>query len=270
MKEFQWNSPYQQESYFQACQKAGFNCVKIEINGNYYFFYQDNGQFVGWEITPPGNGTTTQLSSDYVIYCLSNISSYELTDWEENNYYTYFIQKQQDESQTDCNGHSPFSTRFRRSLSQSLKYQLSHNIAETDSQIIEALDQFKEYPERRGLITYDLFNYYVWQLLEQGIVDIHVVTRPQPERHICGAAIVLKSPSQVNFRYYTSDRLSGNPGHFLHFSMIDVYINNGDYNIIDLSGISSPYEMDTTLKGITEFKLQTKGKVAQFKRMNNI
>jgi len=251
-----WQSPYQEETFFQDSKKVGGNCREVVIEGQKYFFYEFGEEFIAWEVPSYKPKIIHELPESHSIHCLSQVDTYDRVDWKTVAYATVFISK-------DRQGTENYSKRFQRGLVKARGERVQHSVAETNSQIAEVLEKFKDHPAQRGFYDYDLFREATIQHLSSGLAVIHAVYINDPEYCLLGGAVVLKSPTQVNLRFYTSDRTKHHAGHFLIDSIIRHHFENNLINIVDLSGINPPTE-DGKVDGINEFKLQISKRVAGF------
>lgn len=263
----EWNSPYQTEAYFDACQLIGFPCVKLLLNGTNYYFYQNGSNFVAWELPKTASEVVGELPANFNVYVLDEIGVYDDMDWNNRSKYSTVYSTRGDLLQKDGLGiPSSYKPRFKRSLKKSLESSLSHGIAETDNQVVQALNLFMEHPDRRDNMAFDFFQFVVWRWLLANVVDVHVVMDNSEKPQILGSAVTLKTSTQTNLRFYTSERVSNNPGHFLHHSLLSYYLEKTNLQLVDQSGITTPQEIDLGLRGITEFKLQTTNKTVRFEK----
>jgi hypothetical protein len=257
-----WHSPYQTKAYFEACQFAGVECEQITEGKNQYFFYKQGDQYIAWELCEDPI-ISTPIPNGYGYFKLNDKQLYEDIEWVNGSYST-LISTMDTFRVTNDGIPKSFSPRFIRSLKKSFNAGLQHSLAETDQQVLEALQLFQNYPDRIDGQSFDHFHSFVKSLLMMDAAEINVVYMELEETDVVGSAVVLKAPSQVNMRYYSALRIPSNPGHFLHHSVIAHYINKPEIQVVDQSGVSSPNETDPKLKDISEFKLQTSQDTVQF------
>lgn len=262
---FEWKSPYQNEAYFQACSLAGMDCSKLELNGRTYYFYKSGSSYVAWELPQLAVQIIDSFPSGYQGYLHTQVGTYDSMDWSNSfpSYSTLFSLPN-DVTQKDSDGLPvTYSKRFKRSLAKGITSGLVHGLAETDEQVNSAIQMFQEHEDRRDGLEVGFFHNSVWQWLLMNAADLHVIQHMN-HKALLGAAVVLKSNSQSNLRYYTSERSSINPGHFLHHNLLSYYLEKRGFKVVDQSGITSPLEPDLKLRGISEFKLQTSERVSRF------
>ena len=258
-----WNSPYQTEPYFQVHDSIGFRCKSIDIRGKKYYFYQHEGRMIAWELASFPSEYQSHLQISDTVHSLESVENYDQVNWDHSPSYTTVFSKPEDIALLDSEGIPiSYSKRFKRSLNKSLRRDLQFRLAETDRQVTEAVSLFNGYPDRRDHHPMSFFDFIVWRYLLAGVADACVIHEPDDSRRILATAIVLKSPDQVNLRYYTAERSSSNPGHFLQHALVMHYLTQG-YQVVDHSGISPPDNDE--FRGITNFKLQLTQRTAVFR-----
>lgn len=244
-----WNSPYQTSVYAEGLEAAG---VPVEVlntpDGNIYF---SDG---------PDAKTAWELDSRFCLDALDHtgraIYRHRKTisvSPDIDAYYTLALNLE------DINVANRFMRNVRKARADMPNSRLE--IAETEHQLTAIINSFGAYEERRDGIAMDEFTRRIKSLSEAGALLAYALIDGDVMK---GAVCVLKSQTQANLRYYTSERGDG-AGHLLHYSVIENLFANRGLDVVDLSGIS-PSSDDKKLKGIDEFKQQLGGTIIEFER----
>lgn len=252
----EWVSAYQQASFNDALAKLGLpNSETITEDGNKLYFFSwdmDDPIQTAWEVSAAINLRNMVIPGDRMILHLvqqGNINEINWEDLETNSYVTPIVTR---------NVGAMYSKRYKRSLKKA-DPNLRSRQAETDSQIANAIDFLNQpdHPERRDHFNPHFFQSLVLALLANSVAEVHVVYSENQPDLLLGSAVILKSPNQVNFRWYSNKHEAG-IGHFFMQRLIDTFLSKEEIDVVNLSGMPQPYEQETdsSLKGIAEFKKQ--------------
>lgn len=252
----EWISVYQQASFNNALAKLGLPNSEIttEDGKKLYFFSWDMDDPIqtAWEVSSGISLREIVIPGDRMILHLvqqGNIDEIEWDNLETNSYITPIVKG---------NVGASYSKRYRRSLKKA-DPNLRSSQAETDTQIANAINFLNgpDHPERRDHFNPLFFQSLVLALLANSVAEVHVVYNENRPDLLLGSAVVLKSPNQVNFRWYSNKHEAG-IGHFFMQRLIDTFLSKEEINVVNLSGMPQPHEQknDLSLKGIAEFKKQ--------------
>lgn len=257
IKEFShWQSVYQQPSFNNAIREMGLPNSEMTTPDSqiiYFFSWEpDDVKQFAWEVSPDIDVKQLALQGDRIVLHFMQSGNINDIQWDgvgPDFYSTPIIRK---------NVGPTYTKRFKRSL-QKVSPNLKHSQAETDQQINQAIKflNASEYPERRDHFDPHFFQALVFTLLSNSVAELHVVYDQNQSDLLLGSAVILKSPNQVNFRWYSNNHASG-IGHFFMQSMIENFLAREEISIVNLSGMPHPNEQssDPLLRGIAEFKKQ--------------
>lgn len=257
-----WNTPYQTTKYFESAKAFGLSPdVYKGTNELPIYFYKKGGRMIAWEVSPERIPHSISLPGNWELYSLLQISDTNNFSWppyEEPNYFTAFSTRKTLMTKLRNN--------FARNIKQAQSLGLRLEMPETTSQINQALKLFINHEGSRDGFSYVDFNAWVKVLLDNNAAYIHSLISPtyEPRYSVVATAVILRSSTQVNLRYYSAIRKPQGIGHLLHQSLIDMYLSTQEIDIVDQSGIAHPNETNRTLLGINRFKLQTNPLIAQF------
>lgn len=244
----QWESPYQTPAYYEGLLQAGVPMERVSTPQGDIYFDCSSETPIAWELaaTAPLDPATLKGRAAYRL-CVSS-------EQRGDSYYTLAV------GATDPR----FSNRFMRNVKKA-KAGMPHatlELAETDTQLHQALAHFTEFPERRDHIPIPDLYRRIKALGDAGAVLTYALRN---EGVVIATACALKSATQANMRYYSAPR-QDNAGHLLQYWVIDDLFTNKALDIVDLSGVS-PLSDNETMNGIDEFKRQIGGTTLEFERL---